>query len=244
MDLIDATTKTLPGLVDKPAALDHAWLSKGKEAAVASASLVRVDQQIVACYFPIEWPDFGLKRVWANLGIANYKRAPSAGAAAGEVARFGYFPDAEGYVKPSWNFNVQRAAAGVVNYLGEKISELAHGNMMQKAVVHMLTARNYKAQKDKSRMFTSCVLNRNIANGYHRDTGNLPGTLTAVAFHRDAARGGYLVMPELGLAFKPQTGFAMIYDGAAILHGVTKVDPVLANGCRISLVAHCRKGLA
>jgi len=97
--------------------------------------------------------------------------------------------------------------------------------------------------------FTSGIANdRNVLH-YHRDAGNFPGALsTMLSLTRDmGSAGGKLIVPEydIGIEF---TGFELaIFNGAALVHGVTPLKLHAAQAFRYTVVyyalqAMCRCG--
>jgi len=85
-------------------------------------------------------------------------------------------------------------------------------------------------------VYTSGIVNKNNALGYHRDQGNVLGSWSSMlAFQRDVA-GGLLVLPELRLAFDFTEPTLIMFDGMRILHGVTAIKPRTPSGYRYSVV--------
>lgn len=90
--------------------------------------------------------------------------------------------------------------------------------------------------------FTSGVVNRDSMLKYHKDTGNFPNFVSVMIVLRSGANGGRLVLPEYNVKFACSDASLIIFDGQAILHGVTplKVSPL---GYRISIVWYSMMGM-
>lgn len=92
-------------------------------------------------------------------------------------------------------------------------------------------------------VYTSGIVNKMTALGYHRDQGNHEGSWSSMlAIQRDT-EGGLLVMPELRLAFDFTEPTLIMFDGMRILHGVTKIRAKTPQAYRYSVVWYCREQL-
>jgi hypothetical protein len=80
--------------------------------------------------------------------------------------------------------------------------------------------------------------NYNFAIPYHRDSGNERAVFSNVLIARRGVVGGRLNLPEFGVALAQRDGHVVIFDGQAVVHGVTPLRRVVAGGYRISLVAY------
>lgn len=84
-------------------------------------------------------------------------------------------------------------------------------------------------------LFTSGIVNQTVELWYHRDAGNLRDAWSTMIVLSDACRGGLTVFPEYGIAFKYDGAQVITFNGAAVLHGVTKPSNA-ALGYRYSCV--------
>jgi len=92
-------------------------------------------------------------------------------------------------------------------------------------------------------MFTSGIINHNNPLRYHFDTGNFEGVASAMfAFKRDID-GGYLSVPETGLGFACKDHSLTIFDGQALLHGVTPIKKLKPDAARFTVVFYSLKQL-
>lgn len=90
--------------------------------------------------------------------------------------------------------------------------------------------------KNKS-MFTSGIINKNNPLKYHFDSGNFKDVYSAmVVFKGDGIEGGYLSLPEYGVAFELVNNSLFMFDGQSILHGVTPIKKNKATSYRYSIV--------
>jgi hypothetical protein len=92
-------------------------------------------------------------------------------------------------------------------------------------------------------MFTSGIINHNNPLRYHFDTGNFEGVASAMFAFKDGIDGGYLSVPEVGLGFACKDHSLTIFDGQALLHGVTPITKLKPNSTRFTVVFYSLKQL-
>lgn len=84
--------------------------------------------------------------------------------------------------------------------------------------------------------FTTANFNMNQVIKYHRDAFNAKDAWSNVLILSDGIRGGELVIPGLGVAFKQQNNALSIFDGQKIMHGVHNVRQTKPGAYRCSCV--------
>lgn len=94
----------------------------------------------------------------------------------------------------------------------------------------------------KSSLWTSGVINKESALPYHRD-GNNFDAWSVMPVIRRGVRGGGLHMPEYGITIPCRDGYTVAFFGKRLVHGVTPMQKVTAEGYRISIVYYALKGL-
>jgi hypothetical protein len=92
----------------------------------------------------------------------------------------------------------------------------------------------YWLMPDKT--FTSGIINNSNQLFYHRDSGNMPGTFSAMYTFRRGIREGYLHLPEYDALIKNENNSLLLFDGASVLHGVTPFEYATPNAKRITIV--------
>jgi hypothetical protein len=85
-------------------------------------------------------------------------------------------------------------------------------------------------------LFTSGIINRNNKLPYHFDRGNFPGFWSNMLVFKRACAGGNLVCPELDVAFRLRDHSLLMFDGQALLHGVSPFRITRPNGYRFTVV--------
>ena len=85
-------------------------------------------------------------------------------------------------------------------------------------------------------MFTSSISNFNISAPFHRDTGNLEGTVNIILTKRNNANGGCLNVPDYNATFEQADNSMLVYPAWRNVHGVTPIKPIAENGYRNSLI--------
>jgi hypothetical protein len=91
--------------------------------------------------------------------------------------------------------------------------------------------------------FTSGIVNNNNPLMYHFDSGNFENVWSGQIVLRRYAEGGYLALPEFGIAVACSDKSLFLFDGQGIVHGVTPIRLTRKNGRRYSIVYYSLKGL-
>ena len=90
--------------------------------------------------------------------------------------------------------------------------------------------------------FSTVNFNLNHAIRYHRDRANQKGVMSNVIITRQNVEGGLLVLPEYQVALRQGDGALIIFDGQAVVHGVTPIQ-FGENGYRCSVVFYTLRGM-
>tara|TARA_B100001540_G_C15652241_1_gene571620 strand:+ start:111 stop:914 length:804 start_codon:yes stop_codon:yes gene_type:complete len=90
-------------------------------------------------------------------------------------------------------------------------------------------------------MYTSSISNFNIAAPFHRDTGNIEGTVNIILTKRNNANGGCLNVPDYNATFEQADNSMLVYPAWRNVHGVTPIKPIAENGYRNSLIFYALK---
>lgn len=91
-------------------------------------------------------------------------------------------------------------------------------------------------------LWTSGVINQSSALPYHRDGANFD-TWSAMPVVRRGMDGGHLRIPEYDLTVNTRDGWALWFNGYAILHGVTPMKPRIKDAYRYSIVYYAKRGM-
>lgn len=91
--------------------------------------------------------------------------------------------------------------------------------------------------------FTSGIINRNNQLRYHYDSGNVKGMWSAMFVFKKGVSGGHLSCPEYNIGFELKTNSLLLFDGQAILHGVTPFTLDHPDAYRISIVYYSLLGM-
>lgn len=95
----------------------------------------------------------------------------------------------------------------------------------------------------KAKLWTSGVVNDTAALPYHRDGFNF-STWSAMPVVRRGVRGGFLHLPEFGVAFACADSTVSLFPGKRWVHGVTPLTRVRPDdGYRISIVYYALSGM-
>lgn len=73
-------------------------------------------------------------------------------------------------------------------------------------------------------VFTSGVINKNVAFQYHYDRGNLKNVFSGMFALKKNVFGGYLILPEYKIAIEIADCSIFLFDGQSIVHGVSPIE--------------------
>jgi hypothetical protein len=106
------------------------------------------------------------------------------------------------------------------------------------------------AGTDKGWMFgqgaapwTSGIINNSAALPYHYDSGNVPGSWSAMVVLRERMDGGHLHMPDVNSWLTCEDLSITIFNGREHLHGVTPLLPQDSRSYRFSIVFYAKSGI-
>jgi hypothetical protein len=85
-------------------------------------------------------------------------------------------------------------------------------------------------------LFTSSISNFNISAPFHRDTGNIVGTVNVIICKRKDSKGGDLHVPDYGATIGQCDNSILVYPAWRNVHGVTPIIPTREGGYRNSLI--------
>lgn len=127
---------------------------------------------------------------------------------------------------------------GALQRLGAHCSErYRHWAPGRHAEQTRLLEENVGAQwRIEGQPYTSGIINHTTSLFYHRDKGNFPDTWNSmVCFSRDVD-GGYLVLPEYGIALDVRGGTLCMFDAQHHIHGVSPIKRQGIKAYRYSVV--------
>lgn len=127
-------------------------------------------------------------------------------------------------------------------YIAEEQYRKHHPEMAERhfQIADTKVRKEYRIGKT---MFTSGIINHNNPLRYHFDTGNFEGVASAMFAFKDGIEGGYLAVPELGVGFSCRDHSLTIFDGQALLHGVTPIKKLKSDATRFTVVFYSLKQL-
>jgi len=89
--------------------------------------------------------------------------------------------------------------------------------------------------------WTSGIINDNASLPYHKDSGNLPGSWSAMIVLRHKSDGGQLHLPEYGVSLECFDKSLVFFDGQATWHGVTPITLRNKEAFRRSIVMYSKQ---
>jgi hypothetical protein len=95
---------------------------------------------------------------------------------------------------------------------------------------------NVKDEWKFGTMYTSSISNYNISAPFHRDTGNIVGSVNVILTKRNNSKGGCLNVPDYNVTFEQPDNSMLVYPAWKNVHGVTPIIPTSKGGYRNSLV--------
>lgn len=91
--------------------------------------------------------------------------------------------------------------------------------------------------------WTSGIINHTAALPYHRDSGNVQGSWSAMLAARNGVGGGLLHLADYDCYLAVPNGSISIFDGQSVLHGVTPLKAGGHNAYRYTVVTYARRGM-
>jgi hypothetical protein len=84
--------------------------------------------------------------------------------------------------------------------------------------------------------FTSGIINKNNPLKYHFDAGNFRGMYSCMVGFKQDVGGGFLALPDYGVAVEIAHNSVFMFDGQEILHGVTPIRRLSTKAFRYTIV--------
>lgn len=202
------------------------------------------------------WLRFGMKWDDHSKGM-NVKTEPTAGTTGqGRLSGIRYPSRVFGYTEPK---PLRRRWAASPSLLNRDYPEVA-------AVIERFTEENWKAFEEHAPEdaeqhyklvhdlihpdwmiggypWTSGVINNTAALPYHKDSGNIRSTWSAMLALRRNMAGGALHLPEYDITFGIPNGSITLFDGQGTWHGVTPMVPQRPDAYRFTLVWYTKSGI-
>jgi hypothetical protein len=88
--------------------------------------------------------------------------------------------------------------------------------------------------------FTSGVINQSSALPYHRDSGNLNGSWSAMLSIRKNMNGGHLHLPEYDVTLGIPDRSITLFNGQSLWHGVTPMMAAKKDAYRFTIVWYAK----
>jgi hypothetical protein len=85
-------------------------------------------------------------------------------------------------------------------------------------------------------MFTSSISNYNISAPFHRDTGNIVGSVNVIICKKHNSKGGDLHIPDYNATIGQKDNSILVYPAWRNVHAVTPITATHEGGYRNSLV--------
>jgi len=85
-------------------------------------------------------------------------------------------------------------------------------------------------------VYTGGIVNKDSVLGGHIDTGNVRNTWNTQLTIKKGIEGGYLVLPELRIAFEVAHGSMALFEAQNLWHGVTPFAKTGKDSVRYSIV--------
>lgn len=93
----------------------------------------------------------------------------------------------------------------------------------------------------KEAPFTSGVINYSAALPYHRDSGNIVGSWSAMVCMRKNMLGGHLHLPEYDITLGVPNGSLIWFNGQSVWHGVTPMFAQKKDAYRFTVVFYAKR---
>lgn len=91
--------------------------------------------------------------------------------------------------------------------------------------------------------WTSGIINNTAALPFHKDSGNIRSSWSAMLAARHGIGGGMLYLADYDVYLAVPHGSISIFDGQSVLHGVTPFTVTSHDAWRYTLVAYAKNGM-
>lgn len=143
-----------------------------------------------------------------------------------------------------FDFDYPEASALIAEYLvaAEHVFRTQAREVYDETAEHVLEAIA-PAWRIAGTPWTSGIINHTAALPYHRDSGNIKGSWSAMLSVRRNVEGGLLHLADYGLYLRVPNGSISVFDGQSVLHGVTPFRLTAPHAYRFTAVAYARAGM-
>lgn len=145
-------------------------------------------------------------------------------------------PTSLAWESPEAQMTLNDTADILANYLREQLPEVFEHDYSE--IQQVLP--EWRMTEDA--LWTSGVINQSSALPYHRDGSNFD-TWSAMPVIRRGMDGGHLHMPEYDITINCRDGWALWFNGYAVVHGVTPLKSRTKDGYRYSIVFYAKRGM-
>jgi hypothetical protein len=208
---------------------------------VDEPTIIRENGRVVAVLDYVEEPmdEF----IWALKSIKRFDRGTRGSGLVTQSKVFGFTPR-----RPTRNHHDYCTSASLAHEQPEvhnvfvKWASIAQNYYAEHAYARLCEHQKYYKSKVQpiwslnKTVFTSGIINKSNALGYHLDRGNFSGQCSAMIVAKNQVSGGRLVLPEFDMKLELRNGAILIFDGQSIWHGVTPMRRLHAESMRYSVV--------
>lgn len=205
------------------------------------SDVIAIDADTKKIIFVQKQLDFDDKAIMWALQRIKYQKSDRSRGLVTTSRIFGYSPRItyrKDFCSSTSLANEQPKEHAIVCQYGAQIAQLyeqttpeafkAHEELMAKKILDEWAIRDTP--------FTSGIINKNNPLKYHFDSGNFKNVYSCMAVFKRDIRGGYLSMPEYGVAVNLPHNSVFMFDGQSVLHGVTPITKLNEQALRFSVV--------
>lgn len=194
------------------------------------------------------WPEEDFSDVMAALPNVDYRKSARTGGLVTRSRIFGFQPRIAlrrdyctaaslSYDQPSEHSIVFNHALTVSKYY-----KLFNPELYEKHL-KMAEEKVLPEYRISGNPFTSGIINKNNPLKYHFDAGNFKNVWSAMLVFKSQIEGGHLSLPEYGIGVELKHKSLFLFDGQAVLHGVTPIKKLSPEALRFSIVYYSLQGM-
>jgi hypothetical protein len=101
-----------------------------------------------------------------------------------------------------------------------------------------------EAWRMKGSPWTSGIINNTASLPYHKDSGNVVGSWSAMLGSRSDVSGGYLHLFDYDCYFAVPDGSLSLFDGQGVVHGVTPMRAESFDAYRYTTVCYAKRSMS
>lgn len=222
-------------------------LEKDYDTLITESTVIRVNGEIKVIYKRLDEEGFDPKEITAALKRIKYAETTRTGGLKTRSRIFGFAP------RVTLRKDFCSATSLIEDFPKEHTLICDYAKRISK-FYEEISPEVYNEHKELSKKvlkdwtiedtpFTSGIINKDNPLKYHYDYGNFVDVYSCMLGFKHNVAGGYLSLPDFGVALEIANNSLTIFDGQNILHGVTPIKKLSEDAFRYTVVYYSLKAM-